>query len=172
MSTLTGFRQQKDIFFKTDSQSPLMPDQRQGFDGLKYFPENPALRLTAQVEEYADQQIVPMTTSTGSVKEYYKYGQFSFDVNGQPVTLQVYQDLDRNYFFLPFVDATAPAETYGAGRYLDLEAEHSNIFTIDFNYAYNPYCAYNSNWNCPIPPKENRLAVRIEAGEKNFKTDH
>jgi hypothetical protein len=112
-----------------------------------------------------------MTTSTGSVKEYYKYGQFSFEVNGQPVTLQVYQDLDRNYFFLPFVDATAPDETYGAGRYLDLEPEQGNTFTIDFNYAYNPYCAYNDRWNCPIPPKENRLAIRIEAGEKNFKTD-
>jgi len=172
MSSLAEFRQQKDVFFKTDPQSPLRPDQRTDFDGLKYFPENPRLRITAKVEEYPDQQIVPMTTSTGAVKEYYKYGHFSFEVDGQTAALQVYQDLDRNTFFLPFVDATAPTETYGAGRYLDLEPERDNIFVIDFNYAYNPYCAYNENWSCPIPPKENRLAVMIEAGEKNFKADH
>ncbi|HZY44267.1 MAG TPA: DUF1684 domain-containing protein [Anaerolineae bacterium] len=171
MSSLTEFRRQKDVFFKTDPQSPLMPDQRTNFDSLRYFPENPQLRITTKVEESSDQQIVPMITSTGAVKEYYKYGQFSFEVDGQTATLQVYQDADRTYFFLPFVDATAPEETYGAGRYLDLEPEHGNTFVIDFNYAYNPYCAYNENWNCPIPPRENRLAVRIEAGEKTFKKD-
>jgi uncharacterized protein len=172
MSPLTEFRKQKDIFFKSDHQSPLTPEQHTAFDGLNYFPENPRLRIVATVEEYTDQQIVSMTTSTGSVKQYYQYGQFSFEVNGQPVTLQVYQDPDRNYFFLPFVDSSAPEETYGAGRYLDLEPEHGNTFVIDFNYAYNPYCAYNENWNCPIPPKENRLSIRIEAGEKNFKVAH
>jgi hypothetical protein len=89
-------------------------------------------------------------------------------VNGS-ATLQVYQDPEGGDFFLPFVDATAPEETYGAGRYLDVEAPRDGKFLIDFNYAYNPYCAYNDKWSCPIPPKENRLKVQIEAGEKNFK---
>ncbi len=169
MSPLTEFRQQKDEFFKHDWQSPLEADQRRDFTGLKYFPENPALRFTLPIEPYADPAIVTMQTSTGSVREYVKYGQFSFEVNGELATLQVYQDADDGYFFLPFVDATAPEETYGAGRYLDIEQNADGTFTIDFNYAYNPYCAYNDKWSCPIPPKENRLKVRIEAGEKNYK---
>lgn len=169
MSLLTEFRQQKDEFFKHDWQSPLEADQRRDFTGLKYFPENPALRFTLPIEPYPDPAIVTMQTSTGSVREYVKYGQFSFEVNGETATLQVYQDADDGYFFLPFVDATAPEETYGAGRYLDIEQNADGTFTIDFNYAYNPYCAYNDKWSCPIPPKENRLKVRIEAGEKNYK---
>jgi uncharacterized protein (DUF1684 family) len=169
MSPLTEFRQQKDEFFKHDWQSPLEADQRRDFTGLKYYPENPALRLTVPIEPYADRESVTMQTSTGSVREYVKYGQFSFEVNGETATLQVYQDADGGYFFLPFVDATAPEETYGAGRYLDIEQNADGTFTIDFNYAYNPYCAYNDKWSCPIPPRENRLKVRLEAGEKSYK---
>jgi uncharacterized protein len=170
MSPLDQFRAQKDDFFLHDWQSPLTPDQRQEFTGLKYYAENSALRLTLPIEPYADQEIVTMITSTGSVHEYVKYGRFSFEVNGEIATLQVYQDLDGEYFFLPFVDATAPDETYGAGRYLDIEPIGNGEFLIDFNYAYNPYCAYNDKWSCPIPPKENRVRVRIEAGEKRFKS--
>ena len=168
MSALTEFRQKKDEFFKHDWQSPLTPDQQQGFDGLKYYPENPTLRWQVAAQEYDTKPVVTMITSTGSVREYLKYGQFTFHVNGEAATLQIYQDADDVYFFLPFVDATAPEETYGAGRYLDIEPDASSQFAIDFNYAYNPYCAYNDKWSCPIPPKENRLKVRIEAGEKNF----
>ena len=169
MTNLTEFRQQKDDFFKHDWQSPLTPDQQKDFDGLKYFPENPALRLSVAVQEHTPKPVVTMITSTGSAREYLKYGQFTFEVDGEAATLQIYQDADNDYFFLPFVDATAPDETYGAGRYLDIEQTVGGQFTIDFNYAYNPYCAYNDKWSCPIPPKENRLKVRIEAGEKNFK---
>ncbi len=172
MSALAEFRQQKDEFFKYDPQSPLTPEQRQTFDGLKYYPENPKLHLIASIDEYDDKPTVTMMTSTGSVREYLKFGQFSFDVNGQTATLQVYQDADDGYFFLPFVDATAPDETYGAGRYLEIEPAAGGKFLIDFNYAYNPYCAYNPNWSCPVPPKENRLKVRIEAGEKDFNENH
>jgi uncharacterized protein (DUF1684 family) len=168
MSALDEFRREKNLFFKLDAQSPLTPDQREAFEGLKYYPENPALRIVTSIREYDDPQPVTMLTSTGSVQEYLKYGQFSFDADGQTATLQVYQDPDQGNLFLPFVDATAPAETYGAGRYLEIEPAAGEKFLIDFNYAYNPYCAYNPNWSCPVPPKENRLKVRIEAGEKNF----
>jgi uncharacterized protein (DUF1684 family) len=169
MSTLDQFRAQKDDFFQHDWQSPLTSDQREGFIGLKYYPENPALRLTLPIEPCADRETVTMITSTGSAREYVKYGQFSFEVNGEVATLQVYQDPENDLLFLPFVDATAPDDTYGAGRYLDIEPIGNGEFLIDFNYAYNPYCAYNDKWSCPIPPKENRVKVRIEAGEKNFK---
>ncbi len=171
MSQLDQFRAQKDDFFQHDWQSPLEADQRADFHGLKYFPENPALRLTTPIEEYADKETVTMITSTGSAREYLKYGHFSFEVNGERATLQIYRDAEGGDFFLPFVDATAPAETYGAGRYLEIEPNEDGEFLIDFNYAYNPYCAYNDKWSCPIPPKENRLSVRIEAGEKNFKSE-
>ena len=169
MSPLDQFRAQKDDFFLHDWQSPLTPDQRKAFAGLKYYPENPALRLTVPIEPHGDQESVTMITSTSSARAYVKYGHFSFEVNSEIATLQVYQDPEDGYFFLPFVDATAPDETYGAGRYLDIEPLGNGEFLIDFNYAYNPYCAYNDKWSCPIPPKENRLKVRIEAGEKNFK---
>jgi uncharacterized protein (DUF1684 family) len=169
MSTLDQFRAQKDDFFQHDWQSPLTSDQREGFIGLKYYPENPALRLTLPIEPCADRETVTMITSTGSAREYVKYGQFSFEVNGEVATLQVYQDPENDLLFLPFVDATAPDDTYGAGRYLDIEPIGNGEFLIDFNYAYNPYCAYNDKWSCPNQPKENRVKVRIEAGEKNFK---
>ena len=171
MNPLDQFRAQKDDFFRHDRQSPLTPDQRREFAGLKYYPENPALRLASQIEEYPDKETVTMITSTGSAQEYLKYGHFSFEVNGEIATLQVYQDPDGGTFFLPFVDATAPDETYGAGRYLDIEPIEDGRFLIDFNYAYNPYCAYNDRWSCPLPPKENRLGMRIQAGEKKFKDD-
>ena len=171
MSQLDQFRAQKDDFFQHDWQSPLEADQRVDFHGLKYYSENPALRLSVPIEPYTDQEIVTMITSTGSMREYVKYGRFSFEVNGEIATLQVYQDPESGYFFLPFVDASAPSETYGAGRYLDIEPNEDGEFLIDFNYAYNPYCAYGDKWSCPIPPKENRLKVRIEAGEKKFKED-
>jgi len=170
MSALDGVRREKDSFFKHDPHSPLAPDQRKAFGGLKYYLENPALRLVTAVTEYEVKQPVAMMTSTGGVQDYLKYGQFTFEVNGEPATLQVYQDPDQGHFFLPFVDATA-GETYEAGRYLEIEPQPDGQFLIDFNYAYNPYCAYNPLWSCPIPPKENRLSVRIEAGEKKFE-DH
>jgi uncharacterized protein (DUF1684 family) len=168
VASLQEFRRQKDLFFELDGQSPLTPDQRRDFTGLKYYPENPALRIITTLEAHDPKPVVTMITSTGAAREYLKYGQFSFDVNGEAATLQVYQDPDDEYFFLPFVDATAPDETYGAGRYLDVEPVAGGQFLIDFNYAYNPYCAYNDRWSCPIPPQENRLKGRIEAGEKNF----
>jgi uncharacterized protein (DUF1684 family) len=172
MTALDQFRTQKNDFFQHDWQSPLTPDQRENFIGLKYYPENSTLRLTLPIEPYADQAIITMITSSGSAREYMKYGHFSFEANGEVARLQVYQDPDGDYFFLPFVDATAPEETYGAGRYLDIEPIGSGQFLIDFNYAYNPYCAYNNKWSCPIPPQENRLKVRIEAGEKKYDETH
>ncbi|HLF25433.1 MAG TPA: DUF1684 domain-containing protein [Anaerolineae bacterium] len=168
MSDLELMRREKNDYFKHDPYSPISPEQRKTFQGLRYYPENPALRLVTTIAEYPDKPRVTMATSTGEVRPYLKYGQFTFEVNGASAALQVYQDTEQAYFFLPFVDATAGEETYESGRYLEIEPAGGGKFLIDFNMAYNPYCAYSPQWSCPIPPKENRLSVKIEAGEKKY----
>ncbi|MBI4674675.1 MAG: DUF1684 domain-containing protein [Chloroflexi bacterium] len=169
MSELTEYRKTKDNFFKRHPQSPLSAEQKENFTGLNYFPENDALDFTLALERYTQPEHVPMQTSKGDVRDYLKVGQIRFPVHGQAVTLQVYEAEDNpGEYFLPFVDATAPEETYGAGRYLEPERVGANSLRVDFNLAYNPWCVYGDQWSCPIPPAENRLQVRIEAGEKNF----
>lgn len=168
MSELTDLRVEKDEFFKNYPQSPLTPEQQSDFTGLQYFPENDALRLEVQVERLFEQQPIQMQTSTGGVQTYVRYGKFKFEVDGQPAELTIYQN--ENGYFLPFVDSLAGKETYPAGRYLEPEALPGDRFLVDFNVAYNPYCAYNEMWSCPITPAENRLKVPIRAGEKLF--DH
>jgi len=168
MSELTDFRLDKDEFFKHHPQSPFTPEQQQVFTGLEYFPENDDLRLEVTVEKFSDQQPMQMQTSTGGVQAYVRYGRFKFHVDGQLAELTIYQS--SNGYFLPFVDSLAGTETYPAGRYLEPEPLPGERFLVDFNVAYNPYCAYNDMWSCPITPAENRLNVPIRAGEKLF--DH
>jgi uncharacterized protein (DUF1684 family) len=152
--------------FASDGHSPLTPEQRQTFAGLHYFPENPALRLDVTVEEFAQKDNIEMQTTTGDVQTYTRYGRFKFNVDGQPAELTLYYG--EHGFFLPFVDALAGVETYPAGRYLEPEPLVGRTFRVDFNDAYNPYCAYNDQWSCPLTPAENRLRVPIRAGEKLF----
>lgn len=171
MSTLDDYRKEKNDFFKYDYQSPLPIAGRRDFAGLHYYPENPALRLELPLEKPEVSKSALMQTSTGDVREYMHAGQIRFDVNGEEAILQVYID-DYDGYFIPFVDATAPDETYGAGRYLEPHdisgGVGASVLSVDFNLAYNPFCAYDDRWSCPIPPRENRLQVRIEAGEKKF----
>ena len=166
MSELTDFRAEKDEFFREHPQSPLSPEQRQNFMGLNYFPENETLRLEVVVKPFENQEPIQMQTSTGGVQAYTRYGRFKFQVEGQEAELTIYES--ENGFFLPFVDALAGKQTYLAGRYLEPEELPGNRFLVDFNLAYNPYCAYNEMWSCPITPPENRLKVPIRAGEKLF----
>lgn len=166
MSDLTAYRMEKDQFFGRHPQSPLTPDQRQSFTGLKYFPENDELRLEVEVELFKDQESMQMQTSTGGVQTYVRHGRFKFQVEGEDAELTIYQN--EHGYFLPFVDSLAGRETYPAGRYLEPEALPGNRFFVDFNLAYNPFCAYNEMWSCPITPAENRLKVPIRAGEKLF----
>ena len=167
MTDLVKFRKQKDAFFKSDPHSPLSQEQQRAFEGLNYYPENLALRFDAEVEPFTDHMHVQMQTSTGDVQNYVKYGTFRFEVDDQPAVLTVYASEDGGAF-VPFADATSGPETYGAGRYLDLEHHGGNRFHVDFNLAYSPWCAYSPAFSCPIPPMENRLQVPIRAGEKNF----
>jgi uncharacterized protein (DUF1684 family) len=144
MRDLNDFRAEKDEFFQMHHQSPLTPEQKRTFNGLAYFPENEALRLEVQVEKLFDQQPMQMQTSTGGVQTYVRHSRFKFQVEGEDAELTIYQN--ENGYFLPFVDSLAGTETYPAGRYLEPEELHGNRFLVDFNLAYNPYCAYKELW--------------------------
>lgn len=166
MSDLEEFRKAKDDFFGRHPQSPLTPEQKSDFHGLNYFPEDENLRLEVKVEEFPVKEEVKMQTTTGDVQAYQKFGRFHFLVDGQEAALTIYHS--ENGFFLPFVDLLAGKETYPAGRYLEPESLPGGRFLVDFNLAYNPYCAYNEMWSCPITPFENHLKVPVRAGEKIF----
>lgn len=168
MSTLVKYRRQKDLFLQTSPDSPFSEADRAIFNGLSYFPENAALRLTVSVEEFPVKDQVMMATSTGTLQPYIRWGQFHFEVAGSPATLVVYYASWGGYF-LPFTDTTNGDETYATGRYLELEVLDDGTFLVDFNLAYNPYCAYSDSYSCPIPPEENRLAFAISAGEKRYR---
>ena len=171
MTTLGEYREMKDASFRASGGSPLTREQKKSFEGLHYFEENAALRLRVRLEKYAKPELIQMQTSTGHVAAYLKYGVAHFTVGGQAQTLQVYKSEEQDALFLPFADQTTGNESYGAGRYLDLEEAPDGTVVLDFNLAYNPWCAYNQQWSCPLPPRENRLAVRIAAGEKKFRDD-
>ena len=164
---LKHFRAEKDDLFAHDPDSPLAPDQRDAFKGLVYFEENPGLIIRATVDRNVEQGEVRMATSTGEEQVYRRYGVVRFNVDGVAAQLTLYASDDSDDLFLPFRDATSGHETYGAGRYLEVHA-HGDDVAIDFNYAYNPNCAYDPSWSCPVPPVENWLKVPIRAGEKAF----
>jgi uncharacterized protein len=166
MQSLKSFREEKDQFFKRHHQSPLTSVQKQHYKGLNYFPENPALRLEVDVVTSATSESIMIQTTGGQLQLYERFGKFKFVVDGQPAELAVYKN--GHGYFLPFVDTLAGKETYPAGRYVEPERLPSGKFLVDLNLAYNPYCAYNEQWSCPITPAENRLKVAIRAGEKIF----
>jgi uncharacterized protein (DUF1684 family) len=166
MYNLQEFRAEKDEFFASHPQSPLTHEQKHHFEGLIYFPENPALRQEVQVEVFPTQETVSIQTTGGQPQTYQRYGRFKVNVDGQVAELTLYSNQDG--FFLPFTDSLAGTETYPAGRYIEVEQLLNGEFLVDFNLAYNPYCAYNEQWSCPLTPAENRLKVALRAGEKIF----
>jgi uncharacterized protein len=166
MTALQTFRAEKDNFFANHSQSPLTREQKKTFKGLNYFPENPDLSFEVSLESFPEHQEIEMQTSTGDVQRYSRAGKFHFKVDGQDAQLTLYSNEDG--YFLPFVDALAGKETYPAGRYLEPEELPDGKLLVDFNLAYNPYCAYNERWSCPLTPFENHIKAPIKAGEKNF----
>ena len=170
---ITRHREEKDFFFKGHPQSPLTHEQKKSFKNLDYFPVNESLRFDVVIEKFKDIRPVEMQTSTGQIQHYTDYGTISFNVGEEKASLHIYiNNSNPNYYFVPFWDLTVQTkETYGAGRYIELEP-HGDKFLLDFNLAYNPYCAYNERWTCPLVPPANRMKVRIEAGEKVFKEGH
>jgi uncharacterized protein (DUF1684 family) len=163
------FRESKDLTFRSLTRSPLPDSLRRAFDKLTYYAPTRDYEITADFtsEEHAEPVALPMTT--GTKEPYFIKGKASFELEGQTHTLTLFQKAGStsDSLFIPFTDQTNGFETYGGGRYLDAIAVGSNI-VLDFNKAYNPFCAYNPEFACPMPPAENRLKVKIPAGEKNF----
>ena len=136
MTELEAFRAEKNEFYASHPQSPLTREQKQGFTGLNYFPEEASLRLEVKVDEFPVKDSFEMQTSTGDVQHYQKFGRFRFAVDGIEAELTIYQN--QHGYFLPFVDSLAGSETYPAGRYVDPEPLIGGRFLVDFNVAYNP----------------------------------
>jgi uncharacterized protein (DUF1684 family) len=162
---LEDFRRDKDLFFRSEG-SPIPADEREAFRGLRYFPENRALSFELKPDRSAPGDTVTLDTSTGETRTFRRAGYLHFAVDGKPARLTLF--VDSSGYFLPFRDATSGTETYGAGRYLEPEELDSGTFRVDFNYAYNPYCAYAEHYSCPLPPRENWLTVPIRAGERVY----
>ena len=172
------FQRQQNSFFKDASKSPLKPKDLKVFEGLDFFPIDSLLVVEAQLQRTPNTPFFDMKTTTKRVTRERIFGVLSFTINNESYTLNVYQgapesdsESESDYLFLPFLDSTNGTETYGGGRYIDLTIPEGNQMTVDFNKSYNPYCAYNEKFSCPIVPRENYLSLKINAGIKRFK-DH
>lgn len=166
-------RRAKEEYFRDSPRSPLPQDMRgAAFPGLAYYDPDPAFRYVLTLEEHADPEPITVETTADGEQRYLRWGQFRFEVDGEAVTLQAYRpDADADRLWVPFRDATNGAATYPAGRYVDLEPdEHLTDagWVLDLNEAYNPTCAYNAAYECPLIPTANWLEVPIEAGERDF----
>ena len=172
---IEGMRREKDFFFKEDRESPIPERLRPVLTGLAYFPVDPKYRVRSRLVRDPKPQRVVLATSKGTPREMARVGFFEFEIEGMKQRLAAFQSIpepghhheDRS-LFVPFRDATSGKETYGAARYLDLEELRTDDYVIDFNLAYNPYCAYSDDYVCPFPPRENWLTAAIRAGEKDF----
>jgi uncharacterized protein (DUF1684 family) len=166
-----SFREDKDDYFGSNPHSPIPEGERAAFTGLPYYPVNEGLRFDDRVlepytgDEPSDFQI---PTSDGKLRPAHRAGYLSFEMDGTThrLTAYTFDGGDGESLFVPFVDKTSGTETYGAGRYLDLEPEDDGTYALDFNLAYHPSCVYDPKFSCPLTPAENRLSIRIEAGER------
>jgi len=175
-SMIEKYRTGRNIKMLYTEGTPLTPEQQASFKGLKYFEPDVKYRVGGILKKARKPEVILMKTSTDRVPAYERYGEVTFELDGKELKLAVYRnkkmlDLsqDTNMLFIPFRDMTSGSETYGGGRYIDCEIPVTgDIIDLDFNKAYNPYCAYNHKYSCVIPPEENRLPVKIEAGEKVY----
>jgi uncharacterized protein (DUF1684 family) len=167
---LLRFREAKDEFMRQSNDSPFSHGGQDGFQGLKYFEPDPAYRFVTKLVRFPTETSLMMTTTKGTRQLFNTVGRFDLVVDGQPVHLRAYQSAEGEEpsLFVPFRDTTSGNETYGSGRYLDMKVQHDDVYLLDFNYAYDPYCAYNDGYVCPLPPTENWLEVAIRAGEKKY----
>jgi uncharacterized protein (DUF1684 family) len=171
-SAIAGYRAEKDAFFKSAPGSPIPFEERDAFSGLPYYPLDEDLVLEGlTLEAYTGDEPTSfqIPTSDGKLRPAHRAGVFRFELDGAPRQLTAYE-LEGAHrggrLFLPVLDATSGSETYGAGRYLDLEPDDDGTYAIDFNQAYHPSCVYAPQFSCPLTPAENRLPIRIEAGER------
>jgi uncharacterized protein len=165
------FRAEKDEFLRRAHDSPIPHEQRHDFAGLPYFPVDESLRFEGlQLEPYSggDPASFRIPTSDGRLRPALRAGLFRFSIDGAQHTLTGYtfESESSESVFVPFLDLTSGQETYDAGRYLDLFPEDDGTYALDFNLAYHPSCVYDPRFSCPLTPAENRLPIRIEAGER------
>lgn len=171
----TQYQKEVNAKFKDASTSPLKDVDRKNFKGLDFFKFDSTYVVKAKFERTPNETPFEMKTTTERLALYVKYGTVTFNLKGKDHHLNVYQNQDlvnkegyEAYLFLPFLDNTNGEDSYGGGRYIDLEIPDGNELVIDFNKAYNPLCAYNEKYSCPIVPLENYLELRVEAGVKAF----
>ena len=172
---LTPFQKEMNEFFKDASISPLKEKDLKNFKGLDFFAFDSSYVVNAALTRTPEEKSFKMKTTTDMLPEYIKYGIVTFDLFGKSYSLNIYKNLEdinkegyREYLFLPFLDDTNGFESYGGGRYIDLDVTEEDNLVIDFNSAYNPYCVYDEKYSCPIVPRENYLPLEINAGVKAF----
>ncbi|HMP99297.1 MAG TPA: DUF1684 domain-containing protein [Cyclobacteriaceae bacterium] len=167
-------REEKDRFMRVSSESPFK-EAELAFTGLKYYDPDVRYKVTARLIPIREKQLRTLSTNDGLEKRYMEYAYAEFEIGNYTQRLLILEIIDmgpyRGTLFLAFGDATSAKETYGAGRYIDIKKPAGNTLVLDFNTAYNPYCAYAEEFSCPLPPKENLLEVAIRAGEKNYHED-
>lgn len=168
IDSINARRAETDEFMKTSEESPFV-ESAIDYEGLKYFDANPDFRILANLELLDANKIRRVPTSDGSEKMYYEYGYAVFDLLGRENRLLILKMVGGiEHIFIPFADSTSGDQTYGGGRYLEIDDWRTDKAVLDFNNAYNPYCAYSETYSCPLPPAENYLAIAIAAGEKNY----
>lgn len=172
------YQYEMNIKFADIETTPLSEENFNNFSALDFFKIDSTYKIKASFKRTPDEIPFEMPTTTARISIEVKYGEASFTIDGKNFKLSIYQNpqliLDpefKNYLFLPFMDASNGGESYGGGRYLDLEIPTDNFIILDFNKAYNPYCAYNTKYSCPIPPQENHIDIAINAGAKTFKSN-
>jgi uncharacterized protein len=166
---LQADRAAKDADFRNAPGAPVPRDLASTLIPLSYFPPDPDYVVPASLKVAAERIVVDMPTSTGEVRKEERVGVLEFTLKEKALTLAAFHDVDSkdmSRLFVPFRDLTSGTETYQAGRYLDLDRTPTGIYNIDFNRAYHPYCYYNSKYDCPYPPSENRLPLPVRAGER------
>jgi uncharacterized protein len=168
-------REDKDLAFRGRTNSPFEEVDRRSFSNLAYYEPNLDYRVKVKVEELEQKDTLHMPMTNGSTEPYLRYAIANFTLEDQPQRLTLYKKVreEKEELFVPFTDKTNGFETYGGGRYIDVPfKEGAKSVTLDFNRAYSPFCAYNPEYVCPVPPKDNRLTVAVPAGEKNYEKPH
>ncbi len=173
VADVLAFQAELNQDYKDPEKSPLPKEEIAAFPGHEFYPVAARFVVKAKLKRSKKAESFKMKTTTNRLPEYVKYGEAHFLLNGKLQKLEIYQSVAlmgkpeyRNHLFLPFTDDTNGEETYGGGRYLDLEIPKGKTIIIDFNKAYNPYCAYNKKYSCPVPPIANRLDLPVPAGVK------
>jgi uncharacterized protein (DUF1684 family) len=166
---IAAVRAAKDDGFKNGPESPIPEPKKASLLPLVYFPIDENYAVPATLEPFAERTRIQVPTSTGKIRNLERIGALKFSIAGKPLRLTAFIDTESpqmDRLFVPFADQTSGSETYEAGRYMELDPTATGIYVVDFNVAYNPYCYYSPEFDCPYPPKENRLEVPIRAGER------